>query len=1570
METVLLRRHKWLAIVLATILGLALLYLAVGVFVVPRVVERELPAFSERRFGVRAQLQEVTFNPFLLRLTARDLRVDMPGGEALARAQSVLVDLKWAALLRRAALLDALRLDGLDVSIVRAPDGRIDIARLGGTRTRPDAAPAQLRLPRLSIDAAAVRNGAVHFIDRAMQPEVRSDVTAVDLELLALSTQTDRDGRLRLTALLPEGGSLAWTARVALDPPASEGDVQLRGVRPLTVWKHMQRQVALAAPGGHLDFSAHYRAAYEQGNVSLALQDIELVGTALTLREAGQDAPALKIAHIAVRDARFDLSTKEAVLPSVILQTGLMRVATDEAGIMNWQRMFQAGAQREPTGASTAWQVQMPSVTLQDMGFEYTDRSRVRPVRIASQSMNGSGALRMAIGGAAGFSARSLRLDASHFVIAPLDPGADPALMATALEVRDAMIDTAAHRVELPGTQLRNGQLRFAVDRSGRMNWASLFAAARGVRDTRRPDAASWSIRFPALRATGLDTQYRDDSRLRPLAVRLAGVEGGLDLAIAAGAPGPVSLDRLHLAGKALSAGAAGAGMPLLSAQGLALASGSMQGHDVDLRGLHVHDGAMRLERDARGATNWSALLQARPERNAESGAANAAQPWRIRLPGARVERMALHYLDGAKEVPLAVDVAAVGIGADLQSDARGLRLDRLRANASDVKAGARGKGAKLLVLSSAAVTDGRMKSGRLDLGAIELTGGRLQFVRQSDGLLDAQALFTDRAAAPSKPMRSAPAASALQIHCSTVRLRDFALRATDRTRAVPLRVEADAIAVQSALDVVAGAGIRLRDLMLHAGPLRMQQDDGTPVTGLAAVALTGGELDTGTHLAGVRELRMEGGALQIERDAQGRFALSHSLAPAAAPSSAGHPVRQPGASAPAWRYRVERASLERFAAHYVDHAYTPALAVDLPVRKAQLTHLDPAAPEPARFTVDVGVGKGGTAQLTGTLAQDAQSAQGQLKLADIDLTALQPVLGRRLALQLESGVLAGASELRFRHGSDGGSSLHSRGRFEVRDFSIKETATGQPFLAWKTLIAHPVIYSSNPSHVGIGEIFVQAPEAKLEIAERGGLNLKHILKPAAAEQAQAGQAPPQQGGPKLSHAKLVETTEPKSPQAQPQPSGEGASPKPAGEPAPPPQPEFVVRVDRLRVRDGRLHYADDSLVLPFDVMIEALNGTMISVSNVPGEHASMRVEGRIDPFAYARAGGSIDLFSPRRFTDIRARFANVEMPKLSPYTITFAGRAIAAGKLWLDLNYKIVDSQLLGNNSVTVHNLKLGERVQAPRARDLPLDLAARLLTNEEGVISVDVPLRGDLNKPGFDYHGIIRKAIANTLERLATSPFRFIGRLLGLAAEKIDRIAFEPGSDVLRPPQQEKLHDLAQSLEPGMRIDVEPTYAGEQDVQAMQRDGVRRELARRLGLQLAPREDPGPTAYDQVATQRALEDMLQARSGEGAPDAFAARFGKSVARVRRDGAAIGPGSPDTAFYEALFRQLVALQPLAPDALHVLARQRADAIVTYLERNVRIDPKRITTRQPASTRFTENEGVQSDLRLRKGSRS
>lgn len=1532
------------AVILAIVVaGLSGLYALVGFVVVPGVLERQLPGYSEQHFGSRITCRNVTFNPFLLKLTAEDVRVPGPGPEPIAHVRKLLVDLGWGGLFSRMWRFDAVEVTGLELNVVRAPDGRLNLARLiehtrRNAAQRPASRPnTEIQLPRVRIDRAALQRSAVRFIDRSLEPEARSDVTWIDFDLFDISTAPQADGQSRLTAVLPEGGAIAWVARLSINPIASAGEVRLIDAQPLALWKHLRDHMPLAAPAGQIDFAAQYRFAYDKGKASLSLQHASVVARGLVLAERDTQTPALKLTRLSTQEASFDLATRQVVLPQVSLHAGAVNVAVDEHGVMNWQRMFRRENSPRST-QETPWQVRIGSAALDDIDVRYVDASRRIPLRIEGDGLSGQLQLGISAGGKpTQIVAQSIALDAQSLFVGPAGDSARAALQAAPVQVRDGSFDLDDRVLELPGTRLHQGELLFAVDRNGQLNWTGLFAHAPSAAPSAPGGGPGWRFAFPDLQATRLATQYQDDSKVRPVRARVEALGGRLDLAIAPGTRSPVQLNDMRLNGKQIRVGSEQAAALMLD--GAELANGRLGEHEVALNGLHLHDGQLRVERDAKGATNWSQMMRGRQT------ADKPGMPWRIELPSLAVERVALRYADRSRRTPLAINVASLngkGRVRVVTGSPSGPEADHIALSASGVKIEALADEVSPVALQRVSLEQGRLHGQAIELPKLDINGGKVHAVRAADGTIDVQQLFVDRNA--SSGTQSQPKGTeAWRVHANNVQLHDIGLQLVDQAHATPLSLEAATVNAQMALDFVAGKRFAVREVGIEAGPLRLKPaQQGERFLSLDRMGITGGQLDTGARLLAARSIQLRGGGAQLERNSSGQFLMLNAFARPSTTAS-GSLLKDEAKAAP-WHYRIGELTVQDFTTRYVDRTFSPPLTLPASIRSAELNNFDSTSAQPAKFDVQLGVGQRGEATFLGTLAQDAHAAQARFNLKTFDLTSLQPVLGEHLALNLKSGLLSANSTLQLSRTPKSGTVVHTDGQLEVADLLIDESITGDRFMSWKKLHAAPVVFDSSAKALQVGRVLLDAPTAKLEITQQGTLNLKRILK---AERTAASEQSPAPG----SDGKKEEK--------------EGKEQKGR---------KLSVRVDRLRVRNGNLRYADQSLVLPFAANIKPLNGAMISISNMPGEYTELQAEGRIDPFAFARASGRIDLFDPRGYTNIRAQFKNVEMPKLSPYTITFAGRAVAAGKLWLDLNYQIVNGQLVGNNSVTVQDLKLGERVEAPRARDLPLDLAARLLTNQEGVISVSIPVRGNLNNPSFDYRTVIRDALTTTLTRIATAPFRWLGRLVGLGAEEVDRVTFEVGNHILRPPQQEDLLHVAHSLTERSRLyaSVRGTFAAEQDVEAMREERVRRELARRLGFQLLPGEEPGPTAFGQVATQRSLEGMLEARLGPGAVQAFAQEYSQTtrqpVQRVDRTGPALGAGSPDRSFYQAIFRRLVALQPIGEDQARALATQRANTIKAFLVDSGHVAPNRVVIEHVRQVQPTdEGEAVQSEVRLKSG---
>ena len=742
-------------------------------------------------------------------------------------------------------------------------------------------------------------------------------------------------------------------------------------------------------------------------------------------------------------------------------------------------------------------------------------------------------------------------------------------------------------------------------------------------------------------------------------------------------------------------------------------------------------------------------------------------------------------------------------------------------------------------------------------------------------------------------------------------------------------------------------------NLGLTLSRIAVRSESKTPLVSLERIAVDGGRVDLGARQVAIARLAVNGGATTVVRDASGTIPMVAALRPAAPAKPAGAKARQaakatprgktsPTNTAPAekpWSVALERLELAGHRVAITDRGVTPAVELGLADLQASVREVRTGGKKPWPFDASFRVLQGGRFVAKGRVAPDGRTADATLTLAQLALTPAQPYVARSAAVVLRSGDVSTTGKLTYRAGDDGPSVTYT-GSADVERLAVIEADIKDPVLAWKSLHAETIRFGLRPDRLEIDEVRVGGFDGRLVIFQDKTLNVAKLMKPGATAQT-AAPAPP-------------------SPSALPA-TATGREPTPA----------FPVSIGRVRLDKSSMNFADLSLVLPFATRIHALNGVVAGLGSDPNGRATVKLDGQVDEFGSVKVDGSMAALQPKVFTDIAVIFRNVPMSTLSPYSATFAGRRIEAGTMNLDLEYKVDHGELQGENKIVLERLKLGERVESPGAMKLPLDLAIAILTDSDGRINIAVPVRGNVDRPEFSYGHVLWEALVTVIKRVATAPFRALGALFGGSGEeKLEAIAFEPGRDVVAPPEREKLERVGDVLgkRPQLKVTVHGGYDAKLDGEALRGLHVREELARRLDAKLKPGEDPGPVAFDDVKTQRALEAMLRERGGDKAVDEATAQYekssGKKADRANRMLALVGRGAGDRALYEAFYRQLVETAPLAESELTDLAKRRGEATVRALSEGGSATAGRVEAGATEAAGGAERKGIPSRLEL------
>lgn len=291
-----------------------------------------------------------------------------------------------------------------------------------------------------------------------------------------------------------------------------------------------------------------------------------------------------------------------------------------------------------------------------------------------------------------------------------------------------------------------------------------------------------------------------------------------------------------------------------------------------------------------------------------------------------------------------------------------------------------------------------------------------------------------------------------------------------------------------------------------------------------------------------------------------------------------------------------------------------------------------------------------------------------------------------------------------------------------------------------------------------------------------------------------------------------------------------------------PPEPGFRYEIRSVRLKNGHMFFGDESIKPQFMVDVSDLNGSIQGISNAPGRYATLALNGRAAKSGSLRARGQLAFADPRLNHDVLLVFKNIPLTTTSPYAMTFAGYRLDGGRIDVDLRYVTKEGQLQGKNRFVIKKIKLGEAVADYQGTRLPLGLAIALLEDANGLIDVNIPVRGNVNEPEFSVGHLVWQAVKTVLSNIATAPFRALGALMGL--DNMDAIRFVPGESALPPDGDEQLSKIAEYLSkhPKSKLVIHGTYDPDIDAHELARAMADRAVLEASGLTASDGE-PLPT-------------------------------------------------------------------------------------------------------------------------------
>ena len=240
------------------------------------------------------------------------------------------------------------------------------------------------------------------------------------------------------------------------------------------------------------------------------------------------------------------------------------------------------------------------------------------------------------------------------------------------------------------------------------------------------------------------------------------------------------------------------------------------------------------------------------------------------------------------------------------------------------------------------------------------------------------------------------------------------------------------------------------------------------------------------------------------------------------------------------------------------------------------------------------------------------------------------------------------------------------------------------------------------------------------------------------------------------------------------------------------PKSPMQLHVGRLLVENCALTYANHTLPEEFRFPVTNLVIKADDLSTRGANNASLRATLPGGGLLAVRWQGNISEW--KQHQDLFLTIKGLDMKQLSPWALAYIGQPIEDGVFSLTSRNSINNSNLNGKNTLDIYKVEVGKRRKEVDAKlKLPVKAALYILKDKDDKILIDMPVKGNVDNPEFNYMKVVWKTLGNLVVKVATSPARALGNALGLNGDDLAFIAIDPTQHGLTSEQYHTLGQLA---------------------------------------------------------------------------------------------------------------------------------------------------------------------------------
>jgi uncharacterized protein involved in outer membrane biogenesis len=241
------------------------------------------------------------------------------------------------------------------------------------------------------------------------------------------------------------------------------------------------------------------------------------------------------------------------------------------------------------------------------------------------------------------------------------------------------------------------------------------------------------------------------------------------------------------------------------------------------------------------------------------------------------------------------------------------------------------------------------------------------------------------------------------------------------------------------------------------------------------------------------------------------------------------------------------------------------------------------------------------------------------------------------------------------------------------------------------------------------------------------------------------------------------------------------------------------ISIDELALKDTSVQFKDQSVEPAVFLSLDNIEGIISHINSAKQEPVMVQLMGRLNQDGHVNIQGQVDFFhKEQHLADLQVNLQDVEFSFFAPYIRQHLGLMVNKGKLSLNTNIKIDQGKVQTENDLVISHLSFDEKDKyIKKGDDLSLGLALSLLEDRKGQIKIKVPVSVELNQLYLEKPlKLVRQMASNFIKKAATTPYKYLCKLVNGEPRCSVEIVFNPGSVEILADMEKRLDEVSALL------------------------------------------------------------------------------------------------------------------------------------------------------------------------------